>query len=79
MQSTRQEFSEPNANALESIQDEEAGDYLPSVMDTAGQIFTFLRDVQLDSATTMRTSKVRADLDQIAAVHGLTTIAGSQR
>jgi hypothetical protein len=57
--------------------EKQANDYLPSVMDTAGQITTMLRDVQVDSTTTTRWNKVRADLDQIAAAHGLQTSAGS--
>ena len=57
----------------------QANDYLPSVMDTAGQIDMLLRDVQLDSSTTMRWSKVRADLDQLAAAHGLASSSGSLR
>lgn len=57
----------------------QANDYLPSVLDAAGQIDTLLRDVQLDSNTTMRWAKARADLDQIAAAHGMPTNSGSQR
>jgi hypothetical protein len=56
----------------------QANDYLPSVLDTAGQIDGLLHDVQFDSATTMRWSKVRADLDQIAVAHGLPTSSGSR-
>jgi hypothetical protein len=56
----------------------QANDYLPSVLDTANQIDGLLHDVQFDSATTMRWSKVRADLDQISAAHGLSTSSGSR-
>jgi hypothetical protein len=49
----------------------QANDYLPSVLDTANQIDTLLRDVQLDSNTTMRWAKVQGDLNQIAQAHGL--------
>jgi len=57
----------------------QANDYLPSVMDTASQIEGLLKEVQLDSSTTMRWSKVRADLDQLAAAHGLASSSGSLR
>lgn len=58
--------------------EKQANGYLPSVLETAKQIDGLLRDVQLDSATTMRWSKVRADLDQISAAHGLPASSGSR-
>jgi nitrate/nitrite-specific signal transduction histidine kinase len=57
--------------------EKQANDYLPSVMDTASQIDVLLRAVELDSTTTMRWNKVRADLDQIAEAHGLPASSGS--
>jgi hypothetical protein len=56
----------------------QANDYLPSVLVTANQIDGLLHDVQFDSATTMRWSKVRADLDQISTAHGLPASSGSR-